>query len=222
MTSNETRCSAWQLYVIIDAASAGGRDLAALAAAAIRGGADALQLRDKQAAARQLLDEAKRLLRVTRPAGIPLIINDRADVAAAAGADGVHLGQGDLPAGGARRLLGPGALIGQSTHSLEQAIAARDELVDYIGWGPLFATPTKPDYGAIGLELIGRVTREARCPVVCIGGIDARTLDQVLEAGAACVAVVRAVCAAADPEAAARALKSRLSQFHRAPHAPSL
>ncbi len=197
----------------MDPAAAGGRDLAELAAAAIRGGADALQLRDKRATGRALLAEATRLLRITGPAGVPLIINDRADVAAAAGAGGVHLGQADLPAADARRLLGPAAIIGQSTHSRAQAQAAMQEPVDYIGLGPLFATPTKPDSGAIGLELIGPVVREARCAVVCIGGIDAGTLEPVLAAGASCVAVVRAVCAAPDPEAAARALKQRLTQF---------
>ena len=213
MTSSGTRFFAWRLYVIVDPAAAHGRRLDDLAAAAIRGGADAIQLRDKTATARQLLADAAALLAVTRPAKVPLIINDRADVAAGAGADGVHLGQDDLPVRQARRLLGPSAIIGLSTHSLEQARAALDEPVDYIGLGPIFPTPTKPGSSSIGVELIRPVVRAARCQVVCIGGVDAETVGRVIEAGGACVAVVRAVCAAADPEAAARALTSCLIQL---------
>ncbi len=207
-------CSRWTLYVIVDRASAGPRALDELAAAAIRGGADALQLRDKAASARRLLDEARVLVALTRNARIPLIVNDRADVAAAAGADGVHLGQDDLPIPEARRLLGPGRLIGQSTHSLEQAVAAQAQGADYIGLGPIFPTPTKPEYGGIGTGLIGPVASRVRVPVVCIGGIERGTVEQVVEAGARRIAVVRAVCAATDPEAAARDLKAVLMR-HR-------
>lgn len=216
MTSSANSCSAWALYVIIDRASSRGRDLAELTAAAIRGGADVIQLRDKQASARALLREATRLLTLTRAAGLPLILNDRADVARAAGADGVHLGQEDLPLAAAREELGPKALIGVSTHSRAQAMEAQAAGADYIGFGPIFPTPTKPDYGSIGTGLIREVAARVRVPIVCIGGIDVTNLDDVLRAGARCVAVVRAVCGAADPEAAARALKQRLMKF---PHA---
>ena len=212
MRWNVRSCSAWTLYVIVDRAAAGSRPLEVLAAAAIRGGADALQLRDKAASARRLLEDARRLLALTRPAGIPLIVNDRADVAAAAGADGVHLGQDDLPIPEARRLLGPGRLIGRSTHSLEQALAAEAEGADYLGLGPIFPTPTKPEYGSIGTGLIGPVVSRVRLPVVCIGGIDRGNVERVLEAGGERVAVVRAVCGAADPEAAARDLKALLTR----------
>ena len=216
MTSNVTLCSAWRLYVIIDRAASRGRDLAELTAAAIRGGADVIQLRDKQASARGLLDEAARLLTATRSAGIPLIINDRVDIARAVGADGVHLGQDDLPVAAARDVLGPHALLGVSTHSREQAIAAEAAGADYLGFGPIFPTPTKPEYGSIGTGLIREVTTRVRIPTVCIGGIDATTLDEVLRAGATCIAVVRAVCGADNPEAAARGLKQLLMNF---PHA---
>jgi thiamine-phosphate pyrophosphorylase len=216
---NATSCSHWKLYVIVDRAAAGSRDIAEIAAAAIRGGADVLQLRDKAASARRLLEGARRLLPLTREAGIPLIINDRPDVAEAAGADGVHLGQDDVPVETARALLGPGALIGKSTHSLDQALAADQEDVDYLGLGPIFSTPTKPEYGSIGPALIRQVLARVRKPVVCIGGIDRTTLELVLRAGATRVAVVRAVCAAPNPEAAARALKRALRQFGRAPAA---
>lgn len=222
MRSNVTSCSAWRLYIILDRAAAQGLELTELAAAAIRGGADVLQLRDKAASAASLTDEANRLLAVTRPAGIPLLINDRADVARAVGAAGVHLGQDDLPLAEARALLGADRIIGKSTHTLQQALAAEAEGADYIGIGPIFSTPTKPDSPSVGLELIATVISRVRVPGVCIGGIDLEHLDPVLEAGGACVAVVRAVCRAHDPEAAARALKTRLEHFHRATSGRSL
>ena len=209
-------CSHWQLYVIVDRQAAGSRDLAEVTAQAIRGGADVIQLRDKRASARELIAEASRCTALARAAGIPLVINDRADVARAVGADGVHLGQDDLPVAEARRLLGPGTLIGKSTHSLAQALAAAAEAPDYLGCGPIFPTPTKPEYGSVGLALIGQVVSRVSLPVICIGGIDAANIDRLMEAGARCVAVVRAVCAAEDPEAATRHLKQRLAQFHRA------
>ena len=220
MTLNVTLCSAWRLYVIIDRAASRGRDLAELTAAAIRGGADVIQLRDKQASARVLLEEARRLLAVTRAARIPLIINDRADIAQAVGADGVHLGQEDLPVAAARDLLGPKSLIGLSTHSLDQALAAEADGADYLGFGPIFPTPTKPDYGSIATELIREVAARTRAPMVCIGGIDATNLDEVLRAGAERVAVVRAVCGADNPEVAAWELKQRLTKFPPASSQP--
>ena len=204
--------SSWRLYVIVDRAAAGGRDLADVAAAAIRGGADAVQLRDKAAARDLLLREAARLRPLARAAGVPLLINDRADVAREAGADGVHLGQDDLPVHEARRIAGAGMLIGKSTHSLEQALAAQAEGADYIGLGPIFPTPTKPNARNVGTGLIAQVAPRLRVPIVCIGGIDAASVQEVLEAGAECIAVVRAVCAAADPESSTRNLKRILVQ----------
>src|SRR3989338_9134619 len=209
MRWNVTPSSAWQLYVIVDRAAVGARDLREVAAGAIRGGADAIQLRDKVASARALIEAARALLPLTRAAGIPFIINDRADVARAVGADGIHLGQDDLPVGAARDLLGSGRLIGLSTHSLEQALAAQAQGADYIGVGPIFPTPTKPDYGSVGTGLIGQVASRVRLPAVCIGGIDRSNLEQVIRAGATCVAVVRAVCSASDPEAATSELKAK-------------
>lgn len=219
MKSNVLSCSAWRLYVIVDRAACGARDPALVASAAIRGGADVIQLRDKTAPESRLFEEASRLLRVTRRAGVPLIINDRVEIALRVGADGVHLGQEDLPIQQARSLLGAGRLIGRSTHSLEQALAAVEAGADYIALGPIYPTPTKPDYGRVGTGLIRRVSARVHVPIVCIGGIDAATVGTVLEARAACVAVVRAVCSAADPEAAARELKRTLEQFRRAPSA---
>lgn len=203
-------CAQWRLYVIVDGAVVGRRDPAEVAAAAIRGGADVIQLRDKTASTRQVLERAQRLLAVTKAGGVPLLINDRVDVAVAAGADGVHIGQDDLPVWAARRLLGPNRIVGQSTHTLEQALAAEREGVDYLAVGPLYPTPTKPDAAAVGLSLLGRVKASVMKPLVAIGGIDETTVSDVLGAGAVCVAVVRAVCAAADPQTAAHRLKRLL------------
>jgi thiamine-phosphate pyrophosphorylase len=205
--------SEWRLYVIVDAAAALERDLASIAAAAIRGGADAIQLRNKRAGARLFLDQARSVLALTAPAGIPLLINDRPDVAVACGASGVHLGQDDLPLAEARKLMGPGALIGQSTHSLAQALQAQETGADYIGIGPIFATPTKPDFGSVGLGLVSQARQHIRIPFVCIGGIDSGNIDAVIASGARAVAVVRAVCSAEDPESAARDLKNRFAKF---------
>ena len=210
-----TSCALWRLYVIVDRAAIGHREPCEVAAHAIRGGADVIQLRDKAADGPQLIRAAEQLLSLTRAAGIPLMINDRADVAQAVGATGVHIGQDDLSVREARRLLGPSRVIGKSTHSLKQALAAETEGADYLGCGPIFPTPTKPDYESVGLPLIRQLMGAVRIPVVCIGGIDAVSLGQVLEAGAECVAVVRAVCAAANPESATRGLKDRIEQLFR-------
>ena len=198
--------------MIVDAAAAGGRDLAWVTTLAIRGGADVIQLRDKQASSVTLLDEGKRLRQVTRSAGVPLIINDRVDIALAVEADGVHLGHEDVPVSIARSLMGPNRLIGRSTHSVDQALEAEHEGADYVAVGPIYPTPTKPEYGRVGLELIRQVKARVNRPMVCIGGIDHGTLPEVLQAGAECVAVVRAVCAADDPAEAARTLKRLLLQ----------
>lgn len=203
----------WRLYVILDRAALGARGLTETAAQAIRGGADVIQLRDKAASVDALLKAAKALLPVTAAAGVPLIINDRPEVARTAGAQGVHVGQDDLSIAEARALMGPNCLIGRSTHNLEQATTAARQGADYIGFGPIFPTPTKPDYGSVGTGLIASVMAAVPIPVVCIGGMEERTVDSALRAGARCVAVVRAVCAAPDPEAAARRLKQLMIEW---------
>lgn len=211
MMSKKPSCLNWRLYVIVDRSASKGRDLAEITRQAIRGGADVIQLRDKAAKAVALVEEGRRLLHITKPAGVPLIINDHVDAAIAIGADGVHLGQEDMPVLEARQLLGSGVIIGKSTHSLQQALDADREPIDYLALGPIYPTPTKPDYPFVGLELIGQVASVIAHPMVAIGGIDERTLPDVLASGATCVAVVRAVCAAEHPEAAARKLKQQLT-----------
>jgi thiamine-phosphate pyrophosphorylase len=205
-------CSRWRLYVIVDRDVLGGRDPSAVAAAAARGGADVIQLRAKGARPEEIAALGRGVLAATRAAGIPLLINDYPEVAGALGAEGVHLGQDDAPLAEARARLGPSGILGKSTHSLEQAAAAAAEGATYIGVGPVYATPTKPGASAVGTALVEAVAGSLDLPFVCIGGLDAATIPAVVRAGARCVAVVRAVCAADDPEAAARALKRALTQ----------
>jgi thiamine-phosphate pyrophosphorylase len=194
-----------RLYVITAAEDPPERVLATVRAAC-DAGAEAVQLRRKGEDARLTLGLAERCREITAASGTLLVVNDRLDIAMAAGADGVHLGQDDLPVGAARRLW-PQGLLGRSTHSLGQALAAQAEGADYIGVGPVWATPTKPGRPAVGLELVRAVAAAGlRIPWVAIGGVDAASVGEVLGAGARAVAVVRAVSAAGDPGAAARGL----------------
>jgi thiamine-phosphate pyrophosphorylase len=212
---NVNSCCAWQLYVIIDAQAAGGRDLSTIAQQAIRGGADVIQLRAKHYSPNALVPLARALHTVTQQSAIPLIINDYPEVAATIGAEGVHVGQADLSIAEVRAHIPYRCLVGKSTHSLEQAMAAQAEGADYIGVGPVYATPTKPDYGNVGVGLVYRVSQHIKIPFVCIGGIDATRVTEVAAAGAQCIAVVRAVCAAPDPQAAAHTLKALLRNSPR-------
>jgi thiamine-phosphate pyrophosphorylase len=175
-------------------------------AAAIAGGACAVQYRAKDASARAMYAEAQALRALC--GAVPFIVNDRVDVALAAGADGVHVGQDDLPVAAVRRVVGDELLVGLSTHSPEQ-IAAADG-VDYIGVGPVFATPTKAGRAAVGLELVREAARAAAVPWFAIGGIDETNVADVVAAGATRIAVVRAIRDAADPRAAAVRLRSAL------------
>jgi thiamine-phosphate pyrophosphorylase len=194
------------LYPIADAGP--GREVVALAEAILAGGARLLQLRAKDATTRELVELARAVKQRADAAGARLILNDRADVARLVGAAGVHLGQDDLPPAAARAILGSAAVIGFSTHNLEQVDAAlRAGSVDYLAFGPIFATSSKrnpdPVQGIAGLSAV-----RARCslPLVAIGGIDATIIADVLAAGADAAAVIGAISGAADPEQAARAL----------------
>jgi thiamine-phosphate pyrophosphorylase len=196
----------YSLYVITSADYA-GRTHEEVAAAALAGGATILQLRDKRMSAAALYQVACRLRELTRRAGVPLIVNDRVDVAVAADADGVHLGPDDLPLAAARKVLGPRRIIGASVDSVAEAIRAEREGADYLGVGPVFATATKPDAGtAVGVQTVAAIVRAVGIPVVGIGGITAATAAEVVRAGAAGVAVISAVAAAVDMTSAARAV----------------
>lgn len=205
------RLAAAKLYLCTDARTDRG-DLAAFADAALAGGVDVVQLRDKGLEAKQEIAALEVLAEACARHGALLSVNDRADVAAAVDADVLHLGQDDLPVPSARRLLGDGVAIGRSTHDVEQARAAAVEPgVDYFCTGPCWPTPTKPGRPAPGLDLVRATAADLpERPWFAIGGIDAANVGEVLDAGATRIVVVRAITAADDPEAAARALRSRL------------
>jgi thiamine-phosphate pyrophosphorylase len=203
----------WRLYVITDERLGRGRSHVQIAEAAIRGGADVIQLRDKTASGRRLYEVARRLRTLTGEAGVAFIVNDRLDIALAAGADGVHLGPEDLPASAARGILGTGKILGISAETVEEAVSAEADGADYVGVGPVFeARGTKADAGAPrGLALLARIRSGCRLPIVAIGGIDAGNARSVREAGADAAAVISAVVAADDVAEAARRLKGLLT-----------
>jgi thiamine-phosphate pyrophosphorylase len=203
----------WRLYVITDERLGRGRTHLEIAEAAIRGGADVIQMRDKTASGRRLCEVALRLRALTREAKVSFIVNDRPDIALAADADGVHVGRQDLPASAARRIMGPGRILGVSAESVEEAVVAEREGADYLGVGPVFeAWGTKEDAGEpLGLDLIAQVRRHCRIPIVAIGGITAENAREVRDAGADAAAVISAVVAADDVAEAARRLKRALA-----------
>jgi thiamine-phosphate pyrophosphorylase len=199
------------LYAIVDPLDT-GRGPVALAAALLAGGARLLQLRLEAATARELLTAASAIRPLARAAGALFLVNDRADVALAVEADGVHLGQTDLPVGAARRVLGPDRLIGVSTHSLDEARAAAAAGADYIGVGPVYATTSKANaLEPRGLGLVRAVRAAVGCPIVAIGGITPETAPLVRAAGADAVAMIGALVQAPDPAAAVRAALARLA-----------
>lgn len=196
-----------RLYLVTDRGYMGERSIDTVVAQAVRGGATMVQLREKECSTREFVDLGRRLKNLLSPLEIPLIINDRLDVAQAVKAEGVHLGQKDMPYKVARRILGPEIIIGLSVESLADAEEAADWDVDYFGVSPIYATPTKTDTGRPwGLEGLRELRKITKHPLVAIGGINAENASQVIEAGADGVAVVSAICAATDPEGSARSI----------------
>ncbi len=197
-----------RLYLVCDERSD------AFLARALAGGVDIVQLRIKLTRPPDdatIVDAGRRYSALCAAAGVPLILNDRPDLVVAAGADGVHVGQEDVPIGEARRLVGPDRLVGLSTHSRDQIEAAAAEReVDYIGVGPVYVTPTKPGRPAVGLALVRYAAAHVTTPFFAIGGIDGENVAAVRAAGARRIAVVRALTEAGDPEPAARALRAAL------------
>ncbi|HSL62854.1 MAG TPA: thiamine phosphate synthase [Desulfotignum sp.] len=195
------------VYLVTDRNLCLGRPLTAVVADAVRAGLACVQLREKTLSTRDFLDQALALKPILRSAGIPLLINDRVDIALAAGADGVHLGQTDMPYAAARHLLGPSAIIGLSVETWEDVTTAQNLDVDYLGVSPIFATPTKTDTKTPwGLEGLARIRAWSRHPLVAIGGLNAANAPEIIRAGAHAVAVVSAICSAQDPYTAARDL----------------
>jgi thiamine-phosphate pyrophosphorylase len=184
----------------------------AIAEAAVRGGADILQLRHKRLARGELLSLARRLRDITRPAGVMLIVNDHVDVALLSEADGVHLGPDDVTIESARRVAGDRLLIGVSAWTPEAAVGAAATGADYLGCGPAFATPIKSDKRVIGPDGVASVTAAVNVPVFAIGGIDESNLGQLTALGIKRACVIRAVADSADPEATVRRLRAMLDR----------
>ncbi len=200
-----------RLYAILDLAYVTPGRAESVAEDLIRGGADLIQLRGKKESLEKLARLAERLRRLTSSAGVPLIINDHAETAREIPVEGLHLGQDDLGIAVAREIVGRACLIGKSTHSLAQAVAAEAEGADYIGFGPLFATPTKPDYTPIGTDEIREVHERVSLPIFCIGGIKLENLPAVLAAGAKRVVIVSGLLQSEDVAGATRSAKALLA-----------
>lgn len=186
---------------------------------AVHGGVASVQLREKSLSTRAFVEEAARIKLLLAPYGIPLIINDRVDVALAVGAAGVHVGQDDMPVEQVRKLVGPEVIVGLSVETWEDVLEAERLPLDYLGVSPVFATPTKTNTrGAWELEGLARIRAFSRHPLVAIGGLHADNIVSVVEAGAEGIAVVSAICAAEDPLLATQILCQRLSKGKEATH----
>jgi thiamine-phosphate pyrophosphorylase len=207
MAADPARLAQARLYFVTDASTTEHALLEALA-----GGVDVLQLRDKEADDDAILAAAATFRALCAEHGALFFVNDRPDLAVAAGADGVHLGQNDEPVAAVRERLGRDLLIGLSTHSREQLAAALETDADYVCVGPVYATPTKPDYPAVGLELVRHAAEVVERPWFAIGGIDGAHVEEVATAGARRVAVVRAIRDAPDPRAAAAGLRAAVEE----------
>lgn len=198
-----------QLYLVMDMQSYGGRTAVEIAREAIDGGVTMIQWREKSQPLRDVLEISKQVRALCRGLGIPFVVNDRVDIALLLDADGVHVGQDDLPAPEVRRLIGPDRFVGVSAGSWEEACWALEQEADYLGVGPVYGTPTKPDAGdAIGFELLGRLKAECSgIPRVGIGGINRSNAGLVTKAGADGIAVVSAITRSSNPQEAAAELK---------------
>jgi thiamine-phosphate pyrophosphorylase len=209
------RLAAARLYLVCDCLP-GERDLADFLAEAIAGGVDVVQLREKRLEDEFLLEAAGVAADACDAYGALFIVNDRPEIAARVRADGVHIGQDDMPVHKVREIVGPDMLVGLSTHAPSEIDAALATMadgspyVDYIGVGPVHATPTKPGRPAVGTELVAYASAHAQVPFFAIGGIDADTIAPVLDAGASRVCVLRAICEAQDPQRAALALRAAI------------
>jgi thiamine-phosphate pyrophosphorylase len=200
------------LYLVVGPEATAGRDVTSVALAAVRGGATMVQLRYK-AGTSEIMQAAREVIEVLRPTGVPVIINDRVDLARALGAQGVHLGQGDASPAEARDVLGEDAIVGLSITAADQLARVDPNIVDYLGVGPVFDTGSKADAAQpLGLATLSQIASSVRLPVAAIGGITEANAAAVIRAGADGLAVISAICAADDPEDAARALVARIDE----------
>jgi len=195
-----------RIYFVTPAETTNSKRLFELVQAAVRSGVGMVQYRAKNQSTRVMVEEAKALLKITRPAQVPLIINDRVAVALAVGADGVHVGQKDMAPNDARRLMGPHAIVGVTTPELTAAREAEYAAASYVSCGPIFASPTKPEKPPVGIEHLQRLQQAVSLPVCAIGGINEETIVDLADASPTLIAVGSAISAADDPAAAARRL----------------
>lgn len=207
----------YSLYLVTDRRLAGGKRTLDIVEAAVKGGVTCVQLREKSAPTREFIAEATAVRDFLRRVDIPLIINDRLDVALAVEADGLHLGQTDMPLETARRIAGSSLIIGVSAESVRDAVEAENAGADYISASPVFSTPTKTDTAPpLGLEGIKEIRRRVALPLVAIGGLNPENIEAVIQSGADGVAVVSAIVCATDPAEAARRLKKRIQKARSA------
>lgn len=203
------------IYLVTDRGLCCNRTLSDVVMQAVQGGVSYVQLREKDITTRLFVEEAIAIKKILKPHNLLLIINDRIDVALACGAEGVHIGQDDMPYAIARKLMGTKAIIGLSVETWEDVEESDMLDVDYIGVSPIFTTPTKTDTkGAWGLEGLAKIKAFSRHPLVAIGGINEANAADVIAAGADCIAVVSAICAAPDPAAATRNLNKIIDAIH--------
>ncbi len=196
-----------KLYLVTDRALSLGRDIAWIVEEAVKGGVTMVQLREKDCSTRDFIELATGLKEKLRPFNVPLIINDRIDVALASDADGVHIGQSDMPYHMARKILGKNKIIGLSVETMDQVLEANNLDVDYIGISPVFSTPTKTDtFQPFGLDGVAKVMDISKHPAVAIGGINNSNVKDIFNAGANGVAVVSAICSADNPKTATEEL----------------
>ena len=205
-----------KLYLVTDRDLSLGRPLEEIVSEAVAGGVTMVQLREKDAATGEFVELGRRLMRLLKPLGVPLIINDRVDVALAVDADGVHIGQSDMSYADARKLLGPEKIIGLSVENFEDLEAANKLDVDYIGISPVYGTPTKTDTAEpFGLEGLRKAVEMSVHPSVAIGGMNVATVGEVIAAGTDGVAVVSAICSAESPRDAAAELATIIKQYQQ-------
>lgn len=202
------------LYFITGDSGTFGLSTVEMVRAVVRGGAGIVQYREKSKTTRELVEEATELIQITRPSGVPLIINDRADVALAVTADGLHVGAEDLAVATARRLMGPEAIIGATVYELDDVQEAVRQGADYVAIGPIFPSPTKPDADVVGIGGLAAVARQSQVPVCAIGGITIDNLALLQESRPDMVAVISAIAAAKDPQAVTRQFVNALKKLY--------
>ena len=207
---------ALKLYLVTDRDLSLGRSLEEIVREAVAGGVTMVQLREKDAATGEFVELGRRLMSLLKPLGVPLIINDRVDVALAVDADGVHIGQSDMSYADARRLLGPDKIIGLSVENMDDLLKANELDVDYVGISPVYGTPTKTDTAEpFGLEGLRKAVEMSVHPTVAIGGMNVATVGEVIAAGTDGVAVVSAICSAESPRDTAAELATIIKQYQQ-------